>query len=89
MSAKEQLLDEAPSFTEEQAERALRAVHGEPPDSVDEWGDVDTMLDEAAGDLMAALDEEERAEHGETIAEAWGRTRRVRRPSTAVRRQPR
>jgi hypothetical protein len=43
---------------------------------IDEWGDLDEMTDAAGADLMADLDEEERAEFGETIGEAWGRERR-------------
>ena|ERR1700677_2375005 len=41
-------------------------------DIIDDWGDLDAQTDAAAGDLMARLDEEEIAEFGETISQAWG-----------------
>jgi hypothetical protein len=44
----------------------------EPDDIVDDWGNLDAQTDAAAGDLMARLDEEEIAEFGETISQAWG-----------------
>jgi hypothetical protein len=44
-----------------------------PGDVIDEWGNLDEMLDHAAGDTMRMLDEEEIAEHGETLADAWTR----------------
>lgn len=44
----------------------------QPDDIVDDWGNLDAQTDAAAGDLMARLDEEEIAEFGETISQAWG-----------------
>ena len=44
----------------------------EPGDIANDWGNLDAQTDAAAGDLMARLDEEEIAEFGETIAQAWG-----------------
>jgi hypothetical protein len=41
-------------------------------DTTDEWGELGTQLDGAAGDLMTRLDKEEIAEFGETISQAWG-----------------
>jgi hypothetical protein len=41
-------------------------------DIVDDWGNLDAQTDAAAGDLMARLDQEEIAEFGETISQAWG-----------------
>jgi hypothetical protein len=41
--------------------------------TVDDWSDLDAMLDAAAGDLMADLDKEEVAASGETLADAWTR----------------
>jgi len=44
-----------------------------PDDLVDDWGELDNMLDRAADDLMTDLDEEEIAASGETLADAWAR----------------
>jgi hypothetical protein len=44
----------------------------EPSDVLDDWGSLNAQTDAAAGDLMARLDEEEIAEFGETISQAWG-----------------
>jgi hypothetical protein len=41
--------------------------------TVDEWGDLDGFGTALMGDALRRLDEEERAELGETIAEAWQR----------------
>jgi hypothetical protein len=74
MTAKQQVLAEAPDWTEAQAELALRAAHGEwSHRTVDEWGDLSSMTRAAADATMRRLDEEERAQFGETLAEAWGR----------------
>jgi hypothetical protein len=59
MTAKEILLERAPHWTEEQAARALRAAEGD--GTVDDWGDVEQLLDSAAKATMRDLDEEERA----------------------------
>lgn len=85
MSAKEKLLKEVDAMSEREAKgwlgvlkrgrKAAREAEEEWGD-VDSWGDLDAMLDEVAADLMADLDEEERAESGETLAEAWGRDKR-------------
>lgn len=40
---------------------------------IDQWGNLDAMLDGAADDLMADLDEQEIATSGETLADAWAR----------------
>jgi hypothetical protein len=48
---------------------ASRKVSG----AVDEWGDLAEMTDAAAAETMRHLDEEERAQRGETIGEAWKR----------------
>lgn len=75
MTAKEQVLVEAPAWAEEQAQRALRAAHGKSAEhAVDEWGDLDAQTHAEAAAVMRDLDQAERAEFGETIAEAWGRT---------------
>ncbi len=65
MTAKELVLQEAPTWSEEQAERALRAAHVEPDampgDIIDDWGNLSAMTRAAAGDLMRRLAEEEAA----------------------------
>lgn len=62
MTAKEQLLQEAPSWSEHDAEIALRAVHGEHAgQTTDEWGDLSEFHEIAFGETMRRLSEEERA----------------------------
>ncbi len=75
MTAKERVLELVPNWSEQDAEIALRAVaHAhEHDDRVDEWGDLDLMLNNAAADTMRELDEEEIAANGETLGEAWTR----------------
>ncbi len=59
MTAKEKLLQRAPHWTEEQAERALRAA--ESYDAVDEWGDLSQMHKASSADTMRRLAKEEQA----------------------------
>jgi hypothetical protein len=59
MTAKEKLLQRVPHWTEEQAERALRAVEGE--DAVDEWGDLSKLQETSAAETMQRLAQEEQA----------------------------
>ena len=59
MTAKEKLLERAPNWTEEQAERALRAAEGE--DAADEWGDLSQLHEVSSAETMRRLAEEERA----------------------------
>ncbi len=59
MNAKAKLLELAPHWSEEQAERALRAVEG--TDTTDDWGDVSTVHEVGATKVMRRLAEEERA----------------------------
>ena len=79
MTAKELVLERAQNWSEEDAEVALRAVEekhqheDESGEIIDEWGNLDAMLDDAAGDLMADLDKEEIETSGETLADAWTR----------------
>jgi hypothetical protein len=61
MTAKEKLLEQAPSWSEEQAERALLAVETAPKSVLDEWGDLDAQTDATTVASMRELDEEERA----------------------------
>jgi hypothetical protein len=57
MTAKEQLLQEAPDWSERDAEIALRAVQRE---HADEWGEVSKVHEVAFGETMKRLAEEER-----------------------------
>lgn len=57
MTAKEQLLERAPRWTEAQAQRALLAAEG----IGGQWGDLSFQVDEAAARVMRDLDDEERA----------------------------
>jgi hypothetical protein len=59
MTAKEQLLREAPAWSEHDAEIALRAVERERAHVVDEWGDLDAQTDAAASRVMRDLAEKE------------------------------
>jgi hypothetical protein len=62
MTAKEQLLQEAPGWSEHDAEVALRAVEREHADSdTDEWGDISKVHEAAFAETMQTLAEEERA----------------------------
>ncbi len=62
MTAKEQLLQEAPGWSEHDAEIALRAVQREHGgEGTDEWGDVSRLHDVAFGETMQRLAKEERA----------------------------
>ena len=59
VTAKEKVLQRAPYWSEEQAERALRAAEGEGP--VDEWGDLSTLHEASTAETMRRLAEQERA----------------------------
>lgn len=65
VTAKEHLQQEAPTWSEEQAERALRAVHPEPDakpgDIVDDWGNLSAMKRASTSRLMRRMAEEEAA----------------------------
>jgi hypothetical protein len=58
VTAKEQVLAEAPRWSEEQAARALRAAAGA---TVDEWGDLDQFTAAASRGMLRRLDEGEAA----------------------------
>lgn len=60
MAAKEQLLQEAPGWSEHDAQIALRAVRREHADG-DEWGDISKVHEATFGETMKRLAEEERA----------------------------
>jgi hypothetical protein len=59
MTAKEKLLERVPHWTEEQAERALRAAEG--GDDVDAWGDLSKLHEASAAETMGRLAQEEQA----------------------------
>ncbi len=59
MTAKEKLLKRVPHWTEEQADRALRAVEGD--DAVDEWGDLSKLQEASTAETMRRLAQEEQA----------------------------
>lgn len=61
--AKEKVLECAPRWSEEQAERALRAAEGD--EFVDAWGDLSTLHEVSAGETMRRVAEEERASGNE------------------------
>jgi len=58
VTAKEKLLQRARHWTEEQAERALRAAEGE--GTVDQWGDLSKLHEATTGETMRRLAKEER-----------------------------
>jgi len=62
VTAKEQLLQRAPGWSERDAEIALEAVQREHAgDSTGEWGDMSRLHEVAFGETMQRLAEEERA----------------------------
>jgi hypothetical protein len=67
MTAKEQLLRQAPDWSEHDAEIALRAVEREhetearPGDTIDEWGNLSAMARASTARTMRRLAEEEAA----------------------------
>ena len=59
MTAKERLLQRAPHWSEEQAERALHAAESD--DAGDEWGDLSNLDDATSAETMRRLANEEQA----------------------------
>ena len=51
---------------------AGEAEAARPGDIIDDWGNLSAMKRASTSRLMRRMDEEEIAEFGETIAEAWG-----------------
>jgi hypothetical protein len=58
VTAKEKLLERAPHWSEEQAQRALRAAEGDA--AVDEWGGLSKLHEVSTAETMRRLAEEER-----------------------------
>jgi hypothetical protein len=59
VTAKEKLLQRAPRWSEEQAERALRAAESD--GGVDGWGDLAKLPEVSSAETMRRLAEEEQA----------------------------
>jgi hypothetical protein len=59
VTAKEKLLQRAPHWSEEQAERALRAAESD--GTVDGWGDLSKLHEVSTAETMGRLAKEERA----------------------------
>jgi len=59
MTAKEKLLQRAPHWSEEQAERALRAAESD--DAVDAWGDLSKLHEVSSAETMRRLANDEQA----------------------------
>lgn len=78
MTTKERLHKLVDELTEAEADDALRYVASRherkdrPGDIIDEWGNLSAMTRASSRSMLKRLDEEEIAEHGETIADAWG-----------------
>jgi hypothetical protein len=61
MTAKEQLLQQVPGWSEDDAKIALRAVQWAHSGATDEWGELSRFHEVAFGETMKRLAEEERA----------------------------
>jgi hypothetical protein len=78
MTTRERLHKLVDELSEADAEATIEFISswrmGEymPGDIVDGWGNLSAMTRAAGSEMLRRLDEEEIAEHGETIAEAWG-----------------
>jgi hypothetical protein len=74
VTAKEKLRRRIDSLSEEEAKDTPALLETwRPGDVVDEWGNLSAMRRSLSARTMRRLDEAERAEHGETIGEAWER----------------
>ena len=65
-------IDPVVEFIASRGENGAGAEEAKPGDIVDEWGNLAAMKRASTSRLMRRMDEEEIAEFGETIAEAWG-----------------
>ncbi len=61
MTAKELLLQRAPTLTEEQAQRALLAVEAKPGDIIDDWGNLSAMTRTSSRRALKRMSDEEAA----------------------------
>jgi hypothetical protein len=78
VTTKERLHKLVDELSEAEADATLdfialrREGQDRPGDIIDEWGNLSATTRMAAASVMRDLAAEERAEFGETIAEAWG-----------------
>jgi hypothetical protein len=78
MTTKERLHKLVNELSEVEADATLdfiasrREEENKPDDIIDEWGNLSATTRMAAARVMRDLAEDERAEFGNTIAEAWG-----------------
>jgi predicted Zn-ribbon and HTH transcriptional regulator len=73
------LLDELPESQLEPVAEILasrRENEDKPGDIIDDWGNLSAMTRASSRRMLKRLDEEEMAEHGETIADAFARAER-------------
>jgi len=71
MTTKERLHKLVDELSEAEADETLRfATARHEGGNVDQWGDLNAFGNALTGDALRRLDEEERAEFGQTIAEA-------------------
>jgi hypothetical protein len=82
MTTKERLHKLVDELSEVEAEATLeyavsRHEHEDKPgDIIDDWGNLSAMTRASSRRMLKRLDEEEIAEHGETIAETFARAER-------------
>lgn len=65
-------LDPVAEFIASRGENGTAAEAGKPGDVIDDWGNLSAMTRASSGRMLKRLDDEELAEFGETIADAWG-----------------
>ena len=65
-------LDRVAGFVNQRLQAAARGEAAKPGDIVDEWGNLSALRRASSVRKVSRLDEEEVAEHGETIGDAWG-----------------
>lgn len=74
MTTKERLHELVDELSDEEADATLLLVVARRRGAnVDEWGNLDAFGEALTADALNRLDDEERAELGCTIAEAWPR----------------
>jgi len=64
-------LDRVAELVNQRLEAGTRGEAAKPGDIIDEWGNLSAMRRASSVQKWKRLDEEEMAEHGETIGEAW------------------
>ena len=82
MTAKDRLHKLVDELSEDEVDDTLRYVasrharEDKPGDIIDDWGNLSAMTRASTSEAMRRLDEEEIAEHGETIADTFARAER-------------